>query len=411
MFTQQSQTQISEIRESVVLRVFGFGLAFGLGLTYWQWVPWLKNQGPELAICWPSLPFCGEIQSLFYGFIPFLHYSLLLFFLVALISFLGQRMTRMGYWCLALGFFVKAIIYSFDYQLINSVHLIHFLAGFTFLFVPNKIRSLRFLVVGFYFFSGLFKIHKDWLSGLALGDFLTNPQSPLYFLFEAQLIPVLTILVVLIEMVVSFGLLAMSRRVFWGSFLTLLVYHALSYFIVGMFPPAIMAALLLFFPVHWFVEYPSFKTGYRPIFEESRISKRAVLFLFLFCFSQVWPKLFWGSKVFVGENRAWLLVSYDTPVICRMSAFSYGDESVRDLDFNNYAAGGRGSTQCDPYIVFFRTKKICDRVLKASESGGMHFQLYKRRRNESKYMRVVNSTDFCSQDVTYKSFMDGWSES
>ena len=60
--------------------------------------------------------------------------------------------------------------------------------------------------------------------------------------------------VIVLELVVSWGLLARRAWIFWAAFAQFLLFHALSWQVVGFFYPLLMFAILTIFPVSRLVE-------------------------------------------------------------------------------------------------------------------------------------------------------------
>ena len=65
----------------------------------------------------------------------------------------------------------------------------------------------------------------------------------------AFLVPVACAYVIVLESVLVFGLFSRRRWLFWGTLAQLLLFHVISYPVVGFFYPALMAALLSIFPL------------------------------------------------------------------------------------------------------------------------------------------------------------------
>ena len=160
-----------------------------------------------------------------------------------------------------------------DYRFMGNYHYMPFLVSFMFLFIPQKLFFIPLLLVCFYFFAGLLKVSNlDWLTGLAFPE---NLDFPLFFNENIKLI--LCFYVVCLEIIGVWCLVfiqtnckgkellntfAFFRRktatkkirsrnikTIWKImiYFQLILFHALSYFIVGYFYPLIMFCLLSLF--------------------------------------------------------------------------------------------------------------------------------------------------------------------
>ena len=120
-------------------------------------------------------------------------------------------------------------------------HYMAFFVALVFLAFPAKRRLLQYLIVLFYFWAGTLKLNRDWLSGevSSTGEVRGCPtgwcRSACAY-------------VVVLEMVLVFGLLSRRRWLFWATLGQLLLFHVMSYPVVGFYYPSLMCALLVDLP-------------------------------------------------------------------------------------------------------------------------------------------------------------------
>src|SRR6267142_2687052 len=105
---------------------------------------------------------------------------------------------------------------------------------------------LRVLVTLFYFWAGTLKLNWEWVSGAGL----YSPMWP----FSGMGVVVACVYVIVLELGVTWGLLARRAWIFWTALAQFLVFHALSWQVVGFFYPLLMFAILAIFPLRRLVE-------------------------------------------------------------------------------------------------------------------------------------------------------------
>jgi hypothetical protein len=88
----------------------------------------------------------------------------------------------------------------------------------------------------FYFWAGTLKVNWEWISGAAL-------YRPLWF-FTGRGVIVACAYVVLMELFVSWGLLARRSWIFWSAVAQLALFHVMSWAVVDFFYPILMFLLL-----------------------------------------------------------------------------------------------------------------------------------------------------------------------
>src|SRR5262249_31602660 len=133
-----------------------------------------------------------------------------------------------------------------DYRLRMNQHYMGFFATFAYLVVPGKRDALRVLVTLFYFWAGTLKLNWEWISGAGL----YRPMWP----FSGMGVVLACLYVIVLELGVAWGLLSKRAWIFWSAFAQFLVFHALSWQVVGFFYPLLMFAILATFPLSRLIE-------------------------------------------------------------------------------------------------------------------------------------------------------------
>src|SRR5262249_35504265 len=237
------RAQIAEIERDDALRWYGVAMAFLHVVTYLYWVDqrvvtFVHAQAEP--ICWPLIPACENIRILSPAGVGML---LRVYFAVAIgagLLFAFRRLVPWAYAVLVLVNALKLAVMLLDYRLRMNQHYMGFFATFAYLLVPGKRDALRVLVTLFYFWAGTLKLNWEWISGAGL----YRPMWP----FTGVGVILACAYVIVLELGVAWGLLAKRAWIFWAALGQFLVFHALSWQVVGFFYPLLMFAILSIFP-------------------------------------------------------------------------------------------------------------------------------------------------------------------
>src|SRR5207253_6109641 len=238
------RTQIAEIEGDAALRWYGVALAFLHVVTYLYWVDqrvvaFVHAQAEP--ICWPLVLECEKLRVLS---APGMALLLRAYFAAAIgagLLFASRRLVPWAYAGLVLVNLLKLGVMLLDYRLRMNQHYMGFFAAFAYLLVPGKRDALRVLVTLFYFWAGTLKLNWEWISGAGL----YRPMWP----FSGVGVVAACVYVIVLELGVTWGLLAKRAWIFWAAFAQFLLFHALSWQVVGFFYPLLMFAILAIFPL------------------------------------------------------------------------------------------------------------------------------------------------------------------
>src|SRR2546428_5279443 len=214
------RAQIGEIERDAALRWYGVAMAFLHVVTYLYWVDHRIAafvHAEAEPICWPLVPECGALRVLSPTGVTLL---LRAYFAAAVgtgLLFASRRLVAWAYASLVLVNALKLAIMLLDYRLRMNQHYMGFFAAFAYLFVPAKRDALRVLVTLFYFWAGTLKLNWEWISGAGL----YRPMWP----FAGVGVMVACVYVIVLELVVTWGLLARRALVFLGAVGQVLVLH------------------------------------------------------------------------------------------------------------------------------------------------------------------------------------------
>src|SRR5882724_444078 len=220
------RAQIAEIEHDAALRWYGVAMAFLHVVTYLYWVDQriaaFVGTGAE-PICWPLVPECGALRILSPAGVAL---ALRAYFAAAVgtgLLFASRRLVPWAYASLVLVNLLKLAIMLLDYRLRMNQHYMAFFATFV------------------YLWAGTLKLNWEWISGAGL----YRPMWP----FAGMGIVVACVYVIVLELVVAWGLLARRAWIFWAALAQFLVFHALSWQVVGFFYPLLMLAIPAIFPL------------------------------------------------------------------------------------------------------------------------------------------------------------------
>ena len=359
-----------EIRGDRALRIYAAALALVHPLTALFWllssrgVPATLGRGGT-AICWAFHPSCGEHRllgetgwsaiAIGYGALGTL---------AAALWIAGRARVA---WPLHLVLeLVKVAIVVQDFRLRLNRHYMALFAAAAFLLLPRRRDTARVLIVVFYVWAGALKLDPEWLSGAAL--YRQPWLVPLEYTAEACLY------VVVLEIAFSWGLLARSAAIFWGTFAQIVLFHVVSFGSVGPFYPLLMFLLIAIFPLaraHEGAAEPNSRDGLLARLFTGGVGAPAYALVALFSLLQLVPRLFPGDSALTGEGRFVALHMFDARIECQATIVSrYADGGTRQAAL---ALEETTRSRCDPLVVWQLARAECRRL--AGEPGFRDFDL------------------------------------
>src|SRR5207245_10502458 len=119
-----------------------------------------------------------------------------------------------------------------------------------------------------------------------------------------------------LELGVAWGLLAKRAWIFWTSFAQFMVFHALSWQVVGFFYPLLMFAILTVFPLSRLVEPRDPSEGLLVALWRGHALRAAYALAALFSLLQLVPCAFSGYRTPTGQGRLDALHMFDARATC-----------------------------------------------------------------------------------------------
>jgi len=394
--------QLREIRDDPALRLYGSALALthAVSMLFWRDTSVINflGRGSE-AVCWPLVRGCEALRVLT---VHQLAWGLRGYFagacLVAAL-FLVRRFAWLAYAGLTgLSAFLVLFV-ALDFRLRANQHYMLLWISVVFLLLPGKRDAIRVLMVMFYVWASTLKLNADWISGSAL-----PVQS---WIVPASLTVAACVYLIILEMGVSWGLLARHRWVFWGALAQFYVFHAVSWQQVGFYFPMVMFFLVLIFPLARLVPGGGEGPSVLSRLVRGKLRPSAYGVMAMFSLFQLPPLLIPGDAALTGEGRSYALHMVDAGVRCRgWAVVRYGDGSVSEVTLSGKAVA---RIACDPILIAERARNIC-RGTSGLVTGAVELDLLltSRRRSAKEVETVIDLPRFCVRDIRYNPFARNW---
>ena len=392
------RAQVAEIQCDDALRWYGVAMAFLHVVTYLYWVdqriPAFVNAQAE-PICWPLVPACERLRVLSAPGVTLLLRAYFAAAVGAGLLFASRRLVPWGYAALVLVNVVKLAVMLLDYRLRMNQHYMGFFATFAYLVVPGKRDALRVLITLFYFWAGTLKLNWEWISGAGL----YRPMWP----FSGAGVVAACVYVIVLELGVAWGLLAGRAWIFWAALAQFLVFHALSWQVVGFFYPLLMFAILTIFPLSRLIPPRDPPDGLLVALLTGRGLRPVYALATLFSLLQLIPYAFPGDRALTGQGRLYALHMFDARAACEGWAALHnadGTTTRRDLKLPLDTR-----IACDPIVFFNRARNLC----RQRDAGRAAFQdldlfLSARRSSDGQMTRVIATKSFCAKGERYDPF-------
>lgn len=393
--------QIDEIASDRALRWYGVALALVHVLTIKYWI--LSRAMLDVApaaepICWPLVPSCSQFRVISVHGVNLLLVASAITALGLSVCFLVRRITVLGYWGLVGLTLFKLAVMALDFRLRLNQHYMAIAAAGVFLLMPGKRDALRALIVLFYFWSGTLKLNREWISGSDL-------YRPLWF-FHGKGIVVACVYVVVLELFISWGLLARRHWIFWGALAQFFVFHLVSWAVVGFFYPLLMFLILSIYPLCRLTQADEVGESSGMLARLWRGRERWPTYATMGVFSllQLVPWAYPGDTALTGEGRLYALNMFDAQASCDAYAIiraADGSSRRMDLKLPLFAR-----IVCDPIVYFNRARNLCRaRDAATIAFADLDLHLDSRHANDSVLTPIVAVQGFCAQHLHYDPFL------
>jgi len=393
------RANVDEIADDRALLLYGalLALTHTLSFAQWRWVQPLElyvTRSPS-PICWPFLPDCGALRFLDAGGAVALAWSYGALSLIgAALFLLGRRRAGLAWAVLLALTLLKAAIVLQDFRLRLNQHYMAGVASLVFLFLPRKREAVRVTIVLFYFWAGALKLNREWLSGSAL----YNTDA---FWIKGRLLPFACAYVLVLEMAISWGLLARRAWVFWSALFQFALFHVFSWPVVGFFYPLLMFDLLAIHPLcRWF---PGPRAEVDPLaLLHGRAAPSTWALVGGFSLLQLVPLAIPGDSALTGEGRLFAVHMFDARIECEVRYV------VTLANGQRLTMGGPEDLPvriaCDPIVHWNVARNYCRRFGHDPAFGRLDVYVSSRHSDETSFRPVVAVQDFCAQDPGYRTW-------
>ena len=381
------KAQIDEIQKDQNLRFYGLALA----LTHlWSFFYWNRNNffvNAQSAInseviCFPFFPTCHSfLASITPDNWQRVLYAYLGVGLLTCALFLKRSLVPAGLLAFAFVTLFKLALHLSNYNFMGNYHYMVHWVSLVFLFVPNKKRTIQWLIIGFYFFAGLLKLNIDWLSGAAM------IQTPL---ITGNLLRASLVYVLFLELIFVFGLIHHNRWVRWLVLAQFLGFHIFSWHIVGFYYPMMMFSLLAVF---FLEEYRLRKTGSNQPDSQLSLSRLGLAALALFVFMQMIPYLLKKDPSVSGLARLSSLNMFDSKTDCH--GLLVGSTTQGQVHLAPPLKNMGVRLKCDPIVFLNQANQLCEKNRASKELNKLSLYLFSRRTTSHQYKKVLGIKEVC----------------
>lgn len=346
------------------------------------------------AICWPFFADCWQMR--FDSIVPI---RLLLAGYGALIILMGIQLRRAqwrSWWWLL--FCVNIYLFglvSLDYRYRANEFYMLFWLNLVFLGAPKKRWSVPLILVSFYVWAGALKLNHEWMSGAVL-------YHPLW-LIPKRLTAAACVYVVVLEMVMSWGLLARRRATRLAVLAQFALFHFESLSQIHWFYPALMCSMLFWFlmpALDWSPDDVSVRalfTGRAPV--------AGYVVTGIFAAFQLAPLAYRGDPALTGQGRTLALHMFQARQICEITGtLHWTDRAPITIDLRLPTLPPR--TICDPVVYFNRIQNICRSRHDNPALLDVDFLMRVRRTTDASFRTIVDEAMFCAKNYTYSPVLD-----
>jgi hypothetical protein len=378
---------LAEVAHDPVVRAFAWAVLAGHGVVLAFLIDSRALSGALASVepwCWPYFEACWQFRLPSHGWITLIHVVLLVLIAGAAWSLLERRVRT--FWLLLAGLNACLfLVMSADYRLrLNELYMLFWLNA-VFLFWPAKRWAIPLTLFSFYFWAGRLKLNNEWLSGAVLYDEL--------WLIPKDLEPAACAYVVVLEIMISWGLLSSRPTIVCIALVQFAMFHVQSLSQIHWFYPALMGTMLSWFVLEMKFGHPKGRATLGPLLR-GQAPHAAYALVAAFAFCQLLPLLYRGDSALTGQGRAFALHMFQARQVCEVTATIHRNEGtfeVRDLKLPNLAP----RSVCDPVIYYSRMQNLC----RSGETGGgvahVDFAMNIRRTTDSEFRTVANAKDFC----------------
>ncbi len=346
----------------------------------------------EDCVCWPFWSGCENARA---HLSPALLRGLVLSYIalgVVASALFALRHARAALGVFAGATLLGAALYALDYRLrMNQTYMLSWVV-LAFLAIPRKAEVLQALVALFYVWAGTLKLNREWVTGAALYE------QP--FLVPRALTTAACVYVLVLEIALVWGLFSGRPRWRWAVYAQLMLFHAVSWKVVGYFYPLLMFGLTAIYPLVWLLEPDRTLTWARLRAREGpRVAVAATAGVF--SAFQLVPHLFPGDTAVTGEGRLFALHMFDSRVECAGGATLRSASGMPRARVELITEDADARTRCDPIVLAAQAHRLCRLLAARPSPSRVDVAIDAKRSSDPATRPLIRVEDFCHKDIEY----------
>jgi hypothetical protein len=281
-------------------------------------------------------------------------------------------------------------IYALDYRLRSNQSYMFGWIALAFIFrtrasagPKRRLEMCSILVPLLYAWAGLLKTNEEWMSGAALYE------TPLFV--PRSLVPAACVYVLVLELVLVWGLFSSDVRIRWAVYGQLVLFHLVSWKVVGFFYPLLMLGLTSVFPLVWLLA-PDDTLTWNRLRRDRELRQDALAVGGILSAFQLVPRLFPGDTAVTGEGRLFAVHMFDAKVECVGGATVGGSMKV-ELIAQEEAVRMR----CDPIVLRANIQHLCRKV----RGARVDVAIDAKRSTDEHMQPLIHVDDACHERLGY----------
>ena len=387
--------KIDEIQDSKLLQIVFYVITFSFFTTFFSWASlriisisyFLKGY----HVCPPYFQSCGDyyfLEAQPYGYTQGLFYVLLFLLLgYGVISALRKDWVSAHMTMLVALIWKFIFLYLFTYGFGGNYDYYDMVLAFVWLFLRQKEYFLKVAFVMFYFIASTVKIHEGWI----LGNFFTATITGAPF-FTNGILPLVTNLVIIMQMVGCWFLLSNNKTYQRLSFFYFFLFHAYSGIIVHYRYISISITALVVLFGYNFKLFQIDEVREKKLFKVLKISKETFagyFLMLLILMSQGVGFFIQGDQKKTLEGNFYGLYMFEANHQCISTpTITYKDGTSKVIVSESHFAKAR----CDPYRYWYPLKTLCVRDTKIKSIAWT----FDHSINGHAYQRIVSEENACT---------------
>ena len=318
---------------------------------------------------------------------------LLVYFLVGLFTATALFESRIRrFWCgLLVLNVVLFCIMSLDYRLrANEFYMLFWVNG-VFLLSRHPRWTIPITILSFYFWAGILKVNREWLSGAILYHDL--------WLIPRASVPAACLYVVILELVFIWGLLARRGWVVAGVIGQLALFHLQSLSQIHWIYPLLMGAILSWFVLDRLVGARAGRADLGGLLG-GRAPRGAYAVMAAFAVLQLVPSLYRGDSTLTGQGRVFALHMFEARQQCDVTATHQDGTELERFDLKLASLAPR--MVCDPTVYFSRATTLCRTRRTLDPSFDVHLLMRAKRTTDLDFKVIIDEPRFCAGEHEYR---------